>query len=120
MRWKQQRGSPYTPTPLAYRGFLYVLIDNGILSAYDLEAGERVYRTRLAQDASGFSASPVASDGQIYFTSEDGDVFIVRAGEEFELLGRNSMAEVIMATPAISDRLLFLRGRSHLYAIGNN
>ncbi len=120
VRWKQQRGSPYTPTPLAYRGLLYVLIDNGILSAYNLESGKRVYRERLARDSSGFSASPVASDGKIYFTSEDGDVFIVEAGEEFELLGRNSMAEVIMATPAISDRLLFLRGRSHLFAIGKN
>jgi outer membrane protein assembly factor BamB len=120
VRWKQRRGSPYTPTPLAYRGLLYVLIDNGILSTYNLETGERVYRERLARDSSGFSASPVASDGKIYFTSEDGDVFIVEAGEEFELLGRNSMEEVIMATPAISDRLLFLRGRGHLFAIGKD
>lgn len=114
--WQTERGSPYTSTPLAYRGILYTLTDSGILSAYDLQGGERLYRQRLAVGA-GFSASPVASDGRIYFASEDGDIFVVRAGREFEILAHNTMDEVLMATPAIAAGTLVVRGRSHLFAL---
>jgi outer membrane protein assembly factor BamB len=114
--WQAERGSPYTSTPLAYRGILYVITDNGILSAYDLQSGERLYQQRLAVGA-GFSASPVASDGRIYFASEDGDVFVVRAGREFEVLAQNTMDEVLLATPAIASGTLVVRGRTHLFAI---
>ena len=65
---RAERGSPYTPTPLAYRGILYVVADNGILSAYELDSGERLYRTRLEVGA-GFSASPIAVDGRLYLPS---------------------------------------------------
>jgi outer membrane protein assembly factor BamB len=114
--WEAERGSPYTSTPLAYRGIVYAITDSGILSAYDLENGERIYRQRVVVGA-GFSASPVASDGHIYFASEDGDVFVVRAGREFELVGRNVMDEVLMATPAIASGTLVVRGRRHLVAV---
>ena len=115
--WRVERSSPYTPTPLAYRGLLYVITDHGILSTYALESGKRIYRTRV-QVGANFSASPVASDGKIYFASEDGDVYVVRAGREYELLATNPIGEILMATPAISDSTLFIRGRNHLYAIG--
>ena len=59
--WKLERGSPYTTTPLVYEGVLYVLVDNGVLSAYDARTGRRFYQQRLARDAGGFSASPVAA-----------------------------------------------------------
>jgi outer membrane protein assembly factor BamB len=114
--WTADRSSPYTPTPLAYDGILYVIVDNGIFSAYDLASGERLYRTRLEVGA-GFSASPVASGGRIYLASEEGVVFVVRPGREFQLLGRNDMGEPVLATPAISSGTLFLRGRAHLFAI---
>ena len=116
IQWKSERGSPYTPTPLAYRGILYVIVDNGILSAYDIETGERIYRTRVEVGA-GFSASPVAADGRIYLASEDGDVFIIRAGRDYEHLNRIDMGEALMASPAISDGMLVVRGRSHLFAL---
>jgi hypothetical protein len=64
-----------------------------------------------------FSASPVAADGKLYFPSEDGEIFVVKAGPKFELLATNPMGEVLMATPAISEGLLIVRGRSHLFAI---
>ena len=115
--WKTENGSPYTPTPLVYDGLLYVVRDNGVLSAYEVKTGERIYQQRLAAEAGGFSASPVAADGRIYFTSEDGDIYVVRAGRTFELLGRNSMGQVCMATPAISGDLLIVRTRSMLYGI---
>jgi outer membrane protein assembly factor BamB len=114
--WRVDRSSPYTPTPVAYEGVLYIVADNGILSAYDVATGERIYRTRLEVGA-GFSASPVVSDGRIYFPSEDGEVFVVRASREYELLSRNDMGEPLMASPAISGGILFLRGRNHLFAV---
>ena len=82
-----------------------------------LETGERVYRTRLDVGA-GFSASPIAVDGKIYFASEDGVVFVVRAGRGYEPLETLDMGEALMATPAVSDGILFLRGRNHLFAVG--
>ncbi len=93
-----------------------MIVDNGILSAYDLASGERHYRTRLSVGA-GFSASPVASDGALYFPSEDGDVFVVRAGASYELLAHNPIGEILMASPAISEGTLFVRGRHHLFAL---
>jgi outer membrane protein assembly factor BamB len=114
--WTAERSSPYTPTPVAYEGILHVIVDNGILSAYDLATGERLYRTRLEVGA-GFSASPIASDGRIYLASEDGAVFVVAAGREFRSLARNDMGEPLMATPAVSDRTLYVRGARHLFAI---
>src|SRR5690606_19493828 len=104
--WQTHRGSPYTPTPVVYDGVLYVCVDNGVLSAYDAATGERIYQRRLAPDAGGFSASPVAAAGRLYFPSEDGDVFVVRAGRTFELLARNDMQEMVLATPALSGDLL--------------
>jgi len=114
--WTAERSSPYTPTPVAYDGILYVIVDNGILSAYDLATGERFYRTRLEVGA-GFSASPIVSDGRIYLVSEDGAVFVVRAGREFQSLARNDMGEPLMASPAVSEGTLFVRGARHLFAI---
>jgi len=113
--WVSSKGSPYTPTPVIYGDLLYVCADNGVLSAYDAKAGTMVYQQRLP---SSFSASPVAADGKLYLSSEDGDVFVVRAGPKFELLATNVMGQPLMATPAISDGLLFLRTKDFIYAVG--
>ena len=73
---------------------------------------------RLGEGGSGFTASPVAADGKIYFTSEQGEVYVVRAGAQFELLGMNPLGEVCMATPAISEGVLYFRTQHHLLAVG--
>jgi outer membrane protein assembly factor BamB len=117
--WSHERGSPYTTTPIVYQELVYVLTDNGILSAYRVADGTRVYQTRLSPTAGSFSASPVAAAGRLYFTSEDGQVFVVRAGPEFRLLATNEMNDVCMATPALSGDLLILRTKSTMYALGN-
>jgi outer membrane protein assembly factor BamB len=116
--WRTENGSPYTPTPVVYQGVLYVLRDNGVLTTYDVKTGERIYQQRVATGSGGFSASPVAADGKVYFASEDGDVFVIRAGRTFELLARNAMGQVCMATPAISGDMLLVRTRSTLFALG--
>jgi outer membrane protein assembly factor BamB len=115
--WQHERGSPYTTTPIVYDDLLYVLTDNGILSAYQVSDGTRIYQTRLSSRAGSFSASPVAADGRLYFTSEDGQVIVVRAGRRFEVVATNEMNEVCMATPALSGDLMFIRTKGHLYAL---
>ena len=114
--WKTDRGAPYTGTPLVYDGILYALTDNGILSAYEPRTGERIYQQRVA-GGSGFSASPVAANGRLYLASEDGDVYVVKAGRTYELLGTNKMNEPLMATPAITGNALFIRTLSSLVAV---
>lgn len=114
--WQVQPGSPYTPTPLVYRDRLWSVTDNGILTVFDLDTGERVHRTRMAVGA-GFSASPVASDGRLYFASEDGEVFVLSA-ENYAEVARIDMGEPLMATPAIAGGRMFLRGRDRIWAVG--
>jgi outer membrane protein assembly factor BamB len=116
--WSKTGRGSYMPTPLAYRGILYVLANNGVFDAYDLRTGEEIYRQRLEPVGSGFSASPVAADGRIYLSSEDGDIIAVAAGREFSKIAVNPMGELLMATPALSDGVMYVRGMSSLFAIG--
>ena len=115
--WSKRGRGSYMPTPLIYQGYLYVLANQGIFDCYELRTGREVYRQRIPHTGSGFSASPVAADGRIYLSSEDGDIFVVRAGPDFELLGTNRMGELLMATPAFAGDTLFVRGVTHLFAI---
>jgi outer membrane protein assembly factor BamB len=106
------------PTPLAYKGILYVLANNGQFDAYDLATGTEIYRQRLSSVGNGFSASPVAADDKIYLANEDGEVIVVRAGRTFEQLAVNSMGELVMATPALSRGVMYVRTVRRLIAIG--
>ncbi len=115
LAYRADKGSPYTPTPLAYGDYLYMCGDNGVLGVYQAKTGELVYQKRLP---SSFTASPVAADGKIYLASEDGDVYVLKAGKDYELLATNPMGEPLMATPAISDGALFVRSQNYLYAVG--
>ena len=116
--WSRTGRGSYMPTPLAYRGLLYVLANNGVFDAYDLKSGKEIYRQRLPLVGSGFSASPVAADGKIYLSNEDGDMLIVRAGPTFEHVATNAIGELLMATPALSEGVMYVRGASSLFAIG--
>jgi outer membrane protein assembly factor BamB len=112
--WRTSKGSPYTTTPIVYGDYFYVCADNGVFSAYHAKTGEMIYQERLP---SSFSASPVAGDGKLFAPSEDGDVYVVKAGTKFELLATNPMGEALMATPAIVGEIILLRGQRHLFAI---
>ena len=117
--WSSRRGGPFTPTPILYGDLLYVCSDGGVLAAYRAETGERVYRERVTR-GSGYSASPVASDGKLYFPSQDGDVVVVKAGPQFERLAVNPMGEVLMATPAISEGMILVRTQHHVVAVAES
>ncbi|HYP01084.1 MAG TPA: PQQ-binding-like beta-propeller repeat protein [Pyrinomonadaceae bacterium] len=115
LAYRLARGSSYTGTPLVYGDLMYISGDNGVLRVFEAKTGKPVYEQRLPAT---FSASPVAADGKVYLASEDGDVFVVRAGATYELLATNPMGEPLMATPAISGGLLIMRSQSYVYAIG--
>lgn len=116
--WSKTRGGPYMPTPIVYGDYLYTVSNQGVFTAYNAKTGERIYQERLGGKGGAFTASVVASDNKIFLSSEDGDIFVVKAGPKYELLATNPVGEVMMATPAISDGLLIVRGLTHLYAFG--
>ena len=114
--WSNTSGT-YIPTPLYYQGILYTCGSDGVVTAYDAKSGERIYRSRVG-GGGAFAASPIAADGRLYFANEDGDVIVVLAGRKYEEVAKNSMKEVIMTTPAISDGLIIVRTLGHVYGIG--
>jgi outer membrane protein assembly factor BamB len=117
LAWKKTGRGSYMPTPLAHDGILYVLGNQGLLDAYTISTGDELYRQRLPHQGSGFSASPVMAAGRLYLSSEDGDIFVVKAGRSFEILGRHSMGESLMATPALAGDAMYVRGERHLFAV---
>jgi len=115
--WRQRTAAPYIPSPIAYGDYIFVVFDQGFISCYDAKTGKEIYgKTRIAVGAS-FSASPVAVDGRLYCMSEDGDVYVISAGPQYELLAKNSLGEGMMASPAVSDGKMFVRTIKHLYCI---
>jgi outer membrane protein assembly factor BamB len=113
-------GGTYLPTPVIYKNALYVLFDKGIFSRHNVETGERVFRSRIAPGAAAFTASPWAYNGKVFALSEEGDTYVIEAGEEYRLLGVNSLGEFSMATPAIVGDRLLIRTQNHLYSIRNH
>jgi outer membrane protein assembly factor BamB len=115
--YERLAGGTYLPTPVLYQNALYVLYDRGIFSRFKADTGERVYRSRIAPEASAFTASPWAYGGKIFLLSEEGNTFVVEAGEAFRLLGVNALDEFALATPAIVGDRLLIRTKSRLYSI---
>jgi outer membrane protein assembly factor BamB len=116
--WSTPRGGGYMCTPLVYRGLVYVVRYNGILNVFDAKTGEKKYEQRLAGATSAFTASPIASDGKVYIASEDGQVFVLKAGPAYEVIAMNEMSTPVLATPAISEGRLLLRTQDQIMAIG--
>ena len=99
--------------------YFYTLLDRGFLLCHDARTGKQMYgRQRISPEASGFTASPWAYNGKVFVLSEDGDTFVIQAGPEYKLLGKNSLNEMALATPAVARGSLFLRTQSSLYRIG--
>jgi outer membrane protein assembly factor BamB len=119
--WYQAAAGPYNPSPLVYGDYFYTLLDRGFLTCHDARTGAEIYgKQRIDPTAAAFTSSPWAYDGKIFALSEDGDAFVIRAGKEYKLLGKNSLDEMCMATPAIAGDSLILRTASNLYRIRRN
>ncbi|NKB88504.1 MAG: PQQ-binding-like beta-propeller repeat protein [Acidobacteria bacterium] len=113
--WFSENDGAYMATPLVYDGLLYVVRHNSILVVFDAVTGERHYRERLGGGAT--TASPVAADVKLYIPTEDGEIFVVKTGREFELLATNSVAEPVFASPAIVEGKLVVRTSQRVLSI---
>ncbi len=114
--WCQKLGGAYMPSPVVVGDFIYVLYDRGFFACFNARTGEPVYeKKRIEPGAGGFTASPWAHDGKIFCLNEDGDTFVIQAGREFQILRKNSIDDMFMASPAISGGSLFLRGMGRVY-----
>lgn len=115
--WFHPRASAYTSSPLVYRGRMYVVNDNGILTVFDAATGKEIYKARAGGSGNTFSASPWASDGKVYLLSEDGHTFVIEAGDKYVELARNSLDEMSLASPALAPGAVFMRTQTKLYRI---
>jgi outer membrane protein assembly factor BamB len=116
--WTQERAGNYMQTPLIHGGVGYFCHDTGVLTAFRIETGERLYQQRLGAGTAGFTSSPVAADGRLYITNEEGHTYVLAEGPEYKVLAENDLGETVMATPALSGGVLYVRGGKHLFAIG--
>ncbi len=118
--WYQRQAGPYNPSPIVYGDLYYTLLDRGFFTAHDAKTGKEVYGKQRIDPASGaFTSSPWAYNGKIFALSEDGDTFVIQAGNEYKLVGKNSLDEMCMATPAIAKGSLVIRTATKLYRITN-
>ena len=127
--WYKSKGGPYMPTHIVYGDYLYLCSNSGIVSCLQAKTGKRIYRHRLSkgldqlddvveglEGSTSMVGSPVAADGCLYFPCEEGFVFVVKAGPDFEMLACNPIGENVLTTPAISQGVFFVRGTEHLFA----
>ena len=115
--WCNRLAGPYNPTPIVYGDNLYVLYDRGIVACYDARTGKEVYAKQRIPSANAFTASPWAYNGKIFCLSEEGDTFVIQAGPEFKILGKNSLEEMCLATPAVVGDSVLVRTAANLYRI---
>jgi outer membrane protein assembly factor BamB len=116
--WRYNKGAAYVPSPIALGDYLYLVSDTGIMTCIDALTGQIKYEGGRVPIPSQFFASPVAFEGKILLTSEDGDSFVIKAGPVHEVLATNSVGEPVYASPAIANGMIYIRGERHLFAIG--
>jgi outer membrane protein assembly factor BamB len=116
--WTYEKGTAYVVSPILYEGLVYLLNDRGVMTALDAKTGEIKYEGGRVPVPASFMGSPVAANGRLLLTSEDGDTFVIKAGAQHEVLATNSVGEPVYTTPAISNGRIYIRGEKHLFGIG--
>ena len=116
--WTYNKGTAYVPSPILYGEYVYLTTDRGLLTCLDAKTGKTEYEGARVPVPATFTASPIAYEGKILMTSEDGETFVVKAGPTHEILRTNSVGEPVYASPAIADGRIFIRGEKNLFAIG--
>jgi len=112
--WTSSRAAPQKPSLLFHDGLLFMVNDAGIVTCLDAKTGEEVWHARIPDS---YSASPIYSEGRIYFFSEDGRTTVIEAGRAFKVLAENTLPDGFMASAAVDGRALYLRTKSALYRI---
>lgn len=117
--WNYEKGTAYVPSPILYGDYLYLITDKGLITCVEVSTGEVKYEGGRVPVPATFSASPVAFEGKILISSEDGDTFVLKAGPTHEILRTNSIREPIYASLAISRNQIFIRSERSLFCISN-
>jgi outer membrane protein assembly factor BamB len=115
--WTYNKGTAYVPSPILYGDYIYLMTDRGLLTCLDVKTGKVEYEGARVPKPQIFMASPVAYEGKILLTSEEGDTYMLKAGPKHEVLRTNSLGENVYASPAIADGKIFIRGEQNLYCI---
>jgi outer membrane protein assembly factor BamB len=116
--WSTNRGTPYNPSPVLKDDILYFISDTAMLSVFKASTGEAYYKQQRLPGPHSLKSSPVAINGKLYIATEEGDVFVLKMGDKFQVLATNHMGDdMFIATPAVAGGSLYLRGRSALYCI---
>jgi hypothetical protein len=115
--WYQGQSSSYNPSQIVYGDYLYTLYDRGFLTCHDAKTGKEVYGKRRFSPSGSFTASPWAYGGRLFFLSEDGLTYVLKAGPAFEILERNPLGELCLASPAVVREKLLIRTASRLYCL---
>jgi outer membrane protein assembly factor BamB len=116
--WSEPKNGAYMQTPLVWDDLVYSCSDRGVLKVYGAKTGRLEYTQRLESRPIGFTSSPVAAGGRIYFASEEGEVHVLKAGPRYELLATNKLGDLTLSSPAISENALYFRTRHHVIAVG--
>ncbi len=117
--WSYNKGTAYVPSPILYGEYVYLMTDRGLMTCLDAKTGKVEYEGARVPKPTLFLASPVAFEGMLFLTSEEGDTYVIKAGPKHEVLRTNSLGEGVYASPAIADGNVFIRSEKNLYAIGN-
>jgi outer membrane protein assembly factor BamB len=116
--WTNQRGNSYTASPVLHENKLYFVTDSGMLSSFDALTGKPYYHQQRLPKPYNFKSSPVGANGKLYLATEDGDVVVVKMGEQYEVLATNTLTDqMFIATPAVAGGSLYLRSQEALYCI---
>lgn len=118
--WQQESGGNYMQTPLLHQGLAFFRFDNGVLSVCQMSDWKRIYRRRLGAGKNGLTSSPVAAGGKLYITDEEGHTYVLPLGRKYAPAGDAELGETVMATPAVIGGVVYMWGRSHLWALGVN
>ena len=120
IRWRYQKPVPQVPSTLLYKGVLYMINDSGILISFDPATGNVIKQGRLHGAIDKYFASPVAADDKVFVIGQGGQVSVLKAAGEWEVITVNELDDEVFATPAIADGRIYIRTRGALYAFGRD
>ena len=115
--WTYKKGTGYIPNTILYGDYLYFMTDAGLLTCVDAMTGKVQYESKRFPTPGHFAGAPVAFDGKLLITSQDGDTYVLKAGPEHEILGTNSLGEGVVASLAIAGDSIYIRSEKNLYRI---
>jgi outer membrane protein assembly factor BamB len=118
IRWRYTKPVPQVPSTLLYQGVLYMINDSGILISFDPATGNVIKQGRLHGAIDKYFSSPVAADDKVYLIGQGGQVSVLKAGGDWQVLAVNELDDECYATPAIADGHIYIRTRSALYSFG--